>query len=349
MYQNVYLYHMKAIFKAGYLWQHLIFWILMMSIHYFMIIRFFEPNIAMIRGFVNIIPIATLFYVNGWLINRYFEQGKYLKFGLTIVLILLLITLLRVRINLVFPQLDLAASLLNNTYTWTISVIATNLIVVLLSCVYQILQNRNENEKIRLAWESEQKEAQIQFLKAQINPHFLFNTLNNIYSLAVVKSDKTPATILRLSDLLRYVIYESKDKAVPLRGEISHIQQFIDLFRVRFEEEMDIRFEIRGEPADVKIEPMILIPLVENSFKHCDFDTNPAAYAHFSLEIKGDHLVFTTQNTVNTINRQKDKVGGVGLSNINKRLSLKYPEAFQFKTTSTENTFEVYLKFPVEV
>jgi LytS/YehU family sensor histidine kinase len=112
---------------------------------------------------------------------------------------------------------------------------------------------------------------------------------------------------------------------------------------------MDIRFEIRGEPANVKIEPMILIPLVENSFKHCDFDTNPAAYAHFSLEIKGDHLVFTTQNTVNTINRQKDKVGGVGLSNINKRLSLKYPEDFQFKTTSTENTFEVYLKFPVEV
>lgn len=340
---------MKAIFQKSNLWQHILFWILMMSIHYFMIIRFFDPDIALIRGIVNILPIAILFYVNGWFINNYFENGRYIKFALLILFLLLSITLLRVRVNQMFHGEEIRGSMINDAYTWTVSVIATNLIVLLLSSLYQILQNRNTAEKLRLAWESEQKEAQIQFLKAQINPHFLFNTLNNIYSLAIVKSEKTPGTILQLSDLLRYVIYESKGLAVSLEGEIKYIHKFIELFRIRFEEAINLTFEIQGEPGTKKIEPMILIPLVENTFKHCDFDTNNAAFAHFLLEIRDDNVIFTTKNSVNVSNQQKDKVGGVGLSNINKRLSLKYPEAFQLTTTATESTFDVYIKFPVEL
>lgn len=158
---------------------------------------------------------------------------------------------------------------------------------------------------------SEQREAQLQALRAQINPHFLFNTLNNIYSLAVVKSDKTAEMVLRLSNLLRYVIYDGRAERVALKREVEHIRQFIELFQMRSEEQLDIKFDTRGEIDGVQTEPMILIPIVENCFKHCDFDTNKRVFVCIDLQVDNEELYFKILNSKDDRHQQKDRVGAL--------------------------------------
>jgi LytS/YehU family sensor histidine kinase len=193
----------------------------------------------------------------------------------------------------------------------------------------------------------EQREAQLQALRAQINPHFLFNTLNNIYSLAVVKSDKTAEMVLKLSNLLRYVIYDGKAEQVELKREIAHIQQFIELFQMRSQEPLNIEFNTSGTFNSVKIEPMILIPIVENCFKHCDFDSNEQAFVCIYLQLINGELHFKTVNSKDDRNQQKDRVGGVGLENIRKRLDLKYREKYALRIHNETDKFVVELDLKV--
>lgn len=213
-----------------------------------------------------------------------------------------------------------------------------------LSILYQIFTIQVEAEKKTLEAINEFNKAKIQFLKAQINPHFLFNALNNIYSLAVVKSEDTPEMILKLSGLLRYVIYSSEGQKVALEQEIKHIFKFIYIFQMRDTEDLDIRFNVEGRLSQIEVEPMILIPLVENCFKHCDFSTNEQAYIELNLIVKEKKLIFKTDNSKNNLNIQKDKMGGVGLANIKKRLEVSYPQRHQLKFTNYKNRFEVYLE-----
>jgi len=181
----------------------------------------------------------------------------------------------------------------------------------------------------------------LQFLRAQINPHFLFNTLNNIYSLAVVRSPQTADMVMQLSKLLRYVVYDSKAEQIPLETEVDHIEQYLQLFRMRSEAPLDITFQVSGAIEGLRLEPMMLIPLVENCCKHADFNTNEKAYIRLDLRVENGWLHFHTTNTKNDQDRQKDQVGGVGMDNLRQRLELLYPNAHRFTTQDKIAVFEV--------
>jgi len=152
---------------------------------------------------------------------------------------------------------------------------------------------------------------------------------------------------LQLSDLLRYVIYESQNKKVSLSRELIQIEKYVALYQLKNEHSFNIQLEKEGSINGQKIEPMILIPLVENIFKHGDFDTNEEAFAKIQVQIEVDILHFHTINTKNDENQQKDKVGGVGLKNIRKRLALNYPNQHELIIKDLEDTFEVSLKINV--
>ena len=149
--------------------------------------------------------------------------------------------------------------------------------------------------------------------------------------------------LLKLSDLLRYVIYESQKKVVGLQKEVQHIHNFIALFQMRNERPVDIEFTVTGDLSNCHIEPMILIPIVENCFKHADFELNPNAFARIQLDIGTNGLVFSTQNTFDRQNKQKDDTGGVGLENIRRRLALRYADAHRFDVAARDSLFEVTL------
>jgi len=323
---------------------HLIIWLFVLLVHAWVFNQFMPYEVSLLRAVVNVLPMAAIFYLDLWLVNRFLERRQYLFFVFLVFLIFAAATIFRAEINTLFPDIRSEIMIINERRSWFFGAIITNLSVLVIGTFYQMLYNRYQTEKRNLAIINEQREAQLQALRAQINPHFLFNTLNNIYSLAVVKSDKTAEMVLKLSSLLRYVIYEGRARLVSLKREAAQIDEFINLFRMRSEENLDISYLKEGIREEHTLEPMILIPLVENCFKHCDFDTNESAYVKLDLEVKNNTLYFTTINTRNATDRQKDQVGGVGLDNIKKRLELKYAGQYALNVKEEEDRFFVHLK-----
>jgi LytS/YehU family sensor histidine kinase len=194
------------------------------------------------------------------------------------------------------------------------------IVVLFISTIYRNIAEGRRREKNEIALENKILEAETSFLKSQINPHFLFNTLNNIYSLAVAKSDKTADSIHRLSDMLRYVIYESDEKLVRLEKEVNYIKAYIQMQLLKDEAIKNIRIDIDNIDKDLKIAPMILIPFVENSFKHSKIEDTKKGWMTINLKTVSGQMIFSIENSIPDTAQSKDKGSGVGLSNTRRRL-----------------------------
>lgn len=183
--------------------------------------------------------------------------------------------------------------------------------------------------------------AELALLRSQINPHFFFNTLNNLYSLVVQQSDKAPDVILKLSDMMRYTIYEGNKETVPLKEEIEYLQGYIDLHKIRYQKEVDIRFEFSGNP-DSEIAPLLFIILLENAFKHGVESLREGAFIHASLTEDKGKISFKITNNF----EEQEGVGqeGIGLKNLKKRLELLYPGRHTFTITKEAGIFSIILQ-----
>ncbi|WP_316832898.1 sensor histidine kinase [Pedobacter aquatilis] len=181
--------------------------------------------------------------------------------------------------------------------------------------------------------------AELAFLKSQINPHFLYNTLNYVYSLAIPVSDKLANAVLRLSDLMRYTLNESPDGMVNLEKEIEYLESFIELFKMRFEPNFYVDFTADGV-LDQKIAALVLIPFVENAFKHgvVNDDTHPV---RIRLKVQQKRLSFEVSNKIS--HAQKDHSSGVGLVNVHRRLDLIYPDRHELLISNNGNTYKTTL------
>ena len=323
---------------------HILVWLAATLVHAGIFSRFMPFGVSLFRATGNMASMAVIFYLNIFLVNRFLERRRYaIYLGLVLVAVLFMVGV-RVRFNLLFPEMPISEWLRGDQVNnWRVGALATNAGVLMISAIYQLILNRNAAARRTLELQASEQEAHLQFLKAQINPHFLFNTLNNIYSLATVRSDKTADMVLRLSNLLRYVIYDGQAEKLPLSKEVDQIREYIELFRMRSETPLDIRFEVAGDLSGVRLEPMVLIPIVENCFKHCDFEHNPEAFIHLSLQVEAQQIRFVAVNSKDDANRQKDSQGGVGLANIRQRLALKYPDRHQLEINGDKGRFEVVL------
>ena len=193
----------------------------------------------------------------------------------------------------------------------------------------------------------EEKDAELKLLKAQLNPHFLFNTLNNLYGLSVVKSDKLPSLMLKLSDLLRYSLYDTKDTFVPLEKEIQYLENYMSLEKIRLEDKTDIQLNKEGSVSSKTIAPMLLIVFVENAFKHLGELSEEKSKVLVFLKIEENQLFFTCTNTVDTVqvkepNIEKGK-SGIGLKNAKKRLDLMYAGKYKLTLKEEKENYVVKL------
>jgi len=204
-----------------------------------------------------------------------------------------------------------------------------------------LLQQNIEHD--RLEAELKLKEAELKLLKSQIHPHFLFNTLNNLYSLSLEKSDKTPDLIIRLADMLSYIIYDCSSDRVQLTKEIDFLNSFIELQKVRYDS-CDIQFNISGELNNMQIAPMILHSFIDNSFKHGPDKDSGNPWIRISIVRDGDLLFFTVINSTVIDQNNENKASGIGISNARKRLELIYPEKHDLVINHSDNTYSVFLK-----
>ena len=206
---------------------------------------------------------------------------------------------------------------------------------------WQFQDANKQNQELLL----ENKKAQLQMLKSQVSPHFLFNTLNSFYSQLILKDDKMASDILVLSDLLRYVITETEKDEVLLSKEIQFVQNYIHLQQKRFEDQLCLDFEIEGNYATEKILSSALIHFIENVFKHAKLN-NPDEKAIISIKIKGDFLELSTFNY--NVGGENYSSTGIGFENLTKRLEYTYKDQFILEKTAENNTFKTYLKIPLK-
>jgi LytS/YehU family sensor histidine kinase len=210
----------------------------------------------------------------------------------------------------------------------------------------RIIVQKNKNEKALLQLERDKNKAELGALKAQIHPHFLFNTLNNLYALTLQKSDKAPETVATLSSMLDYMLYQCKDPFVLLKKEIDFIQDYIDLESLRYGNKLTLNFTHHLHSPDVMIAPLILISFVENAFKHGASKNLNESVIEIELTTNQNQLSFKVFNTLtsNTQNDTKNELRfGIGFSNSQRQLELNYKNNYDLKSTKTDTSFEILL------
>jgi two-component system, LytTR family, sensor kinase len=202
-----------------------------------------------------------------------------------------------------------------------------------------LLEHWSETQKLA----RENLQSELALLKNQINPHFLFNTLNNIDSLIKSNPEKASETLVKLSDILRYMIYDTNVARVQMSDEIRHIESFIDLQKIQFSNSELVSISVQGNPENIPIAPMLFIPFVENAFKHCTDKSNPSAIK-FSFTIHDKSVNFESANVSNRDQRMnKDETSGIGLNIVRRRLEIIYPGRHELKINEENNIFRVIL------
>lgn len=216
----------------------------------------------------------------------------------------------------------------------------------LMFCLYPVLIYfsiewfRERQYRFELAREKQRSE--LDLLKSQINPHFLMNTLNNLYSLVYKGSDKASEAVLKLSDIMRYMLYETKNDLVPLEQEIGYLRSFIDLQMLRLSNKGVVDFNVTGATEGRQVAPMLFIPFVENAFKHGNKQHESHAI-RISFNINEERIHFEITNLKLSIETDKDRESGIGLANVKKRLLLQYPDKHQLSIEENSHTFSVNL------
>ena len=196
----------------------------------------------------------------------------------------------------------------------------------------------------------EKLEAELKFLKAQIHPHFLFNTLNNLYALTLKKSDDAPDVVLRLSDLLNYMLYECNSTWVALQKEIELLENYIALEKIRYGQRLDIIYNVRGEVGAKKIAPMVILPFVENSFKHGVSEETHNAWVSIDITLEGSTLTLKVDNSKSALRAddQQEYRAGIGLKNVKRRLELLYRESHELRTIETDESYLIVLTLDLD-
>ncbi|MEP6805862.1 MAG: histidine kinase [Flavobacterium sp.] len=237
------------------------------------------------------------------------------------------------------------------TLNYTIDMMMGELYVITFVTAIKITLDFLKEQKRVTDLEKSQLETELLFLKSQISPHFFFNTLNNIYSLSVEKSDKTPKIVLKLSELMRYMLYDTKNKKQTLENEILCIQNYLDLERIRNDQRLEVNMSISGDIHDKEISPIILLTFIENAFKHGVNKNTGNVTIDINFKVKGDFLHFTISNPMAEFTHHKDnfnKSSGIGIENVKKRLELGYNKNdYKLSFKNKKNIFVVKLVIKV--
>ena len=289
------------------------------------------------------------------LMPRFVYKRKYFMYIIFLIASLLLMVFMKFNLTFflvsenIWPE---GPSVIHDfTFTYAIDMMIGELYVITFVTAIKITMDWLEEQKRVAALEKMQSDTELLFLRSQISPHFFFNTLNNIYSLSIEKSEKTPIIILKLSELMRYLLYETKTKRQSLEKEIICIQNYLDLERIRYGELLKINMNISGDILDKKIAPILLLSFVENAFKHGANKNIGNVTIDIDFRIVKNFLYFTISNPISEITKHKlliNHSGGIGLNNVKKRLALGYDsDEYDLKIDNEDKLFTVKLKIKV--
>lgn len=330
---------------------HLSFWCLYFSFFYYQITfprRGEEVNYsrAFFDASTHILMMASLSYLNYfYLLPRFLIHKNPLKYFLEFVIPFTIIVTFHIFVKrYIYADIGESKRFLSGS-KFILQHATTTLFIAIFVGMLKFAEDWLELEAKRKELENEKLTAELTFLKAQINPHFLFNTLNNLYYLAFTNSPNTTEVIAKLSQMMRYMIYDSNHEKVLLSKEIEYIESYISLEKLRLNNQIPINFTVEGDISQVKIVPLILITFLENAFKHGVSNNSTTAFITLKLLVQHEHLIYTVENSkLETNNHEKS---GIGLQNVKRRLDLSYPQKSHLEVSNEEKEYKICLKLDI--
>ena len=287
-------------------------------------------------GFIT--PLAIVFTANFYVLVPYLlYRDRKMLFGL---MNLLLIT--GANLWIFSPKADFPDEWRSGMYMVSFGAFFLHLLVVGCAVGFRYIVRWGDMQ-MRLKEERQKNaEAELAWLKNQLNPHFLFNTLNNISSLVQIDQDTAQESIGQLSDLLRYTLYESNHELVPVEGEIEFMNNYIELMRLRCNELATVEVDLQVPPKPMRIVPLLFISLIENAFKH-GVNSRKSSFVRIRFKAEGDDLVFTCENSDHPKPDVNRSGSGIGLENLRRRLDLAYPGRYRYDQALRENSYFVQI------
>jgi two-component system LytT family sensor kinase len=327
---------------------HLIFWIIYISFWSLLL----PSGISWGRDLLNstifiFFHIVVSYFNNYFLIEWFLFKRKYLSYLSSLSLSILLVCFpLAIATYRYIPLTDESIKSI-----WTVDFFIPNFLyiffTVLLTSSIKLFRNWYLKEQTNKELQKLNIENELKFLKAQINPHFLFNNLNNLYALTLKNSDLAPDAVLKLSNILRFGLYESQKQKVPIDDDIQFVRDYIELEKLRLGDRTDISLEVHGSTFGKMIEPFLFINFIENSFKH---GANPTLgksfiHIHYDIDSVGKTIKFSISNNKPVILNNLDRVkpGGIGLKNVQTRLNILYPNRHELKIADDKDNYSVTL------
>ena len=330
---------------------HLSFWCLYFSFFYYQIsfTRHGEEvnySRAFFDASTHILMMAAMSYLNYfYLLPRFLIHKNILKYLFEFTIPFIVIVTLHIYLKR-YIYVDLSES---RMFLYSSKFVLQHVTITLFIAIFVGMLKFAEDwlalEAKRKELENEKLTAELTFLKAQINPHFLFNTLNNLYYLAFTNSPNTTEVIAKLSQMMRYMIYDSNHDKVQLSKEIEYIENYISLEKLRLNSEIPINFEVEGNVNQAKIVPLILITFLENAFKHGVSNNSTDAYITLKLLVQNNELVFTVENS--KLASKNHEKSGIGLQNVKRRLALSYANKYQLEVSDEENDYKIRLTLDI--
>lgn len=335
-------------FRKEWIW-HALFWLGYLLIKIF-VVEFFRPNmltvfyIELIRLPLKMFLVYSLIY---FLIPNYLLNKKYVIFTISLLLLIVFAAFAR-RVTDIYITYPIEMLYFDQAILWDFSTAFRNLVfiypVVGLATAVYLMSHWIKDYHLRTQLQREKVEAELQYLKAQVHPHFLFNTINNIYALSLDRSPMTSKALLELSDLLSYMLYECNADRMPLSQEVELIKNYIHLEKLRYSERLDLRFEVIGDLKEVNIAPLILLPFVDNCFKHGAGDALADCFVHFDLKVQDGVLHLNLKNSTSDHLSEPKANSGIGLDNVKRRLEGEYPNLYELKLIHEDGIYQVHLK-----
>ena len=336
--------------KRNFIIPHLLFWIAVVV--FFTVTLVFTRDFSLaaidmnmaVSFFITILFLAIAVYINLlWLIPAFFKKRRFLLFSVLQVGNVLLFVLLNYLTSHAFEEI--------RPNFWN-ELIAEVILVTILLVVTTLLKFMRDSialqdAEIRVKEAERQKiESELKVLKSQVNPHFFFNTLNSLYSLSLDKSDRAPEMILKLSDLMRYVIYEANDSKVPLSKQLEFLRSYVYLEQLRSGTGLQVDFEVAGPHLSTPVEPLLFIAFIENAFKHGSRDPERKPFIRIRFDVQeAGRILFFIENNYDP--KEDEKNEGFGLLNVKSRLDLGYAGKYDLSITNRDNVYRVNLRIDV--
>ncbi len=329
--------------------QHLFFWMGVFALWYYLRYQDYDTReIAVKITLLKVTDLAALVYLtNYFLIPRLLYKKKYFYFITAFILLIIGSSLLKVYVMAAILNQPHLFSLSGNLKSRLYENVISDFFLVLAGAAFRLIFDYAKMQQRLVEVAREKAEAELNFLKSQINPHFLFNSLNAVYFLIKKDNPEAREALHKFSEMLRYQLYELNGDKIPVEKEITYLKDYMDLQQLRKDEKYSVQFNCAPDVKGFFIEPLLLIPFLENAFKHISHNSDKTNFVKMDMSRNNGTLLFTVENSREGNHPPPGKNGGIGLTNVKRRLELLYPGRHELKIDQTDKTFLVILNLDV--